>query len=392
MLLSTRLWIPSSGSGAPRLQPLPPIGRGRTLETEMREIAGDVSRWIAGGESEIAVATVIRTHGSAPRKEGAKLAFRPGGDVSGSISGGCVEASIIETAAEIVRERRSKIVHFDTSDDDAWEVGLPCGGSIDVLVEPIDFEVFGLVHRLIEENAGYVSVTVLPRQGSGPKAGTLIIADPGAQAGALPVRLRPAALAAARAAKATGVVSIGEGVDAFVEVVRPMPTLVLVGGVHIAVALARMAEVLGYRCVVVDPRRTFGTSERFPGVDRLIVEWPEQAFAELPLTRDTAVVVLTHDPKLDDPALVAALRSEVFYVGALGSGRTQEKRALRLAAHGFAGEDVGRIHGPVGLDLGGSTPEEIALAILAEVLAARNGRDSSIRQLRAPASLPPSVR
>lgn len=362
---------------------------GKYTRCEMREIAGDVSRWIADGASQIAVATVIRTHGSAPRKEGAKLAYRAGGGLTGSISGGCVEASIIEAAAEILRTRIPRIIHFDTSDDEAWEVGLPCGGSIDVLLEPIDLEAFELARRRVESNEGYGAVTILPADGSAAGTGTLVIAGPGEQAGAFPARLHAAALDAARAAERSGVVTLAGEVDAFVEVVRPMPTLMLVGGVHIAVALARLAAVLGYRCVVVDPRRTFGTSERFPGVDRLIVEWPEQAFAEAPLTHDTAVIVLTHDPKLDDPAIAAALRSDAFYIGALGSARTQEKRLRRLAAQGFPAGNLARIHGPVGLDLGGSTPEEIALAILAEVLAARSGRNESVRRLRALAGLRP---
>ncbi len=162
--------------------------------------------------------------------------------------------------------------------------------------------------------------------------------------------------------------------QAFVQVLQQPPNLVVVGGVHIAIALAALAKTLGYQTTVVDPRRAFGSKDRFPEVDRLIQAWPQEALAEVEFTSSTAVVMLTHDPKIDDPALQRALPSRAFYVGALGSRTTQAKRRERLRAAGISDEQISRLRGPVGLDLGARTPEEIALAIMAQIVAARNGR------------------
>jgi xanthine dehydrogenase accessory factor len=161
-----------------------------------------------------------------------------------------------------------------------------------------------------------------------------------------------------------------DGVEVFIDAFRPSPVLVIVGGAHIAVALARFARIVGFRTVVIDPRRAFGSESRFPDVDQLIQSWPGKAFEESPLQADTAVVTLSHDPKIDDPALSAALASDVFYIGALGSRETHARRRERLSALGFTGEQLARIHAPIGLDIGADNPEEIALAIMAEVVAA----------------------
>jgi xanthine dehydrogenase accessory factor len=165
------------------------------------------------------------------------------------------------------------------------------------------------------------------------------------------------------------------GAEFFVDVATPAPTLVMVGGVHIAVALDVIARALGYGTIVVDPRAAFGSAERFPHVDRLVRDWPDDALRSLRLSASTAVAVLTHDPKLDDPALAVALPSPAFYVGALGSRRTQQRRQARLQAAGVTARDLGRLRAPIGLDLGGRSPEEIALAVMAQVVAVRNGRD-----------------
>jgi xanthine dehydrogenase accessory factor len=183
------------------------------------------------------------------------------------------------------------------------------------------------------------------------------------------------ALELARAALAEGQSRRGElapGVQAFVEVVLPPPTLIVIGGVHITIALVALAKTLGYYTIVVDPRKAFGSEERFPHVDQLVQAWPDEALADIPLTRGTAVAMLTHDPKLDDPALKLALPSAAFYVGALGSRTTQAKRRQRLLAEGLPAETVDRLHGPIGLDLDAGTPEEIALAIMAEIVAVKN--------------------
>jgi xanthine dehydrogenase accessory factor len=162
-------------------------------------------------------------------------------------------------------------------------------------------------------------------------------------------------------------------VELFVDVLLPSPTLIAVGGVHIAIALAALARTLGYRTIIVDPRRTFGSEPRFPHVDQLIQEWPDDALKQIGLTRSTAVAMLTHDPKLDDPGLLMALPSPAFYVGALGSSKTQAKRRQRLLEAGLTEAQLARLHGPIGLDIGAQTPEEIALAVMAQIVAARNG-------------------
>jgi xanthine dehydrogenase accessory factor len=175
--------------------------------------------------------------------------------------------------------------------------------------------------------------------------------------------------------------TLGES-QVFLEVVRPAPTLVAVGGVHIAIALTRIAQALGYRTIVVDPRPAFASEARFPHADRVVSDWPDEALGRIGLTAETAVAVLTHDPKLDDPALRAALPSAAFYVGALGSKATQAKRRQRLLEGGLSEEQVDRLHAPIGLDLGGRSPEEIALSVMGEVVAVRNGKSLSQGVLR----------
>jgi xanthine dehydrogenase accessory factor len=165
---------------------------------------------------------------------------------------------------------------------------------------------------------------------------------------------------------------LNDDVEVFVEVILPPPTLIAVGGVHITVALMALAKTLGYRTVVIDPRSAFGNQERFPNVDQLIQQWPQEAFEQIPITRSTAIAMLTHDPKLDDPALKIALSSPAFYVGALGSKTTQAKRRQRLLDEGLTESQLDRLHGPIGLRIGAGTPEEIGLSIMAEIVAARN--------------------
>jgi xanthine dehydrogenase accessory factor len=186
-------------------------------------------------------------------------------------------------------------------------------------------------------------------------------------------------LAAARYALAHGQpqrLTLPDGIELFVNVLLPPPTLVIIGGVHIALALVTLAKTVGYRAVVVDPRAAFGNAHRFPHADQLLTLWPDEAFGQLPLTRTTAVAALTHDPKLDDPALQIALPSPAFYVGALGSQSTQAQRRARLLEAGIPPEALARLHGPIGLNLKAKSPEEIALAIMAEVVAVRNGEPS----------------
>ncbi len=328
-------------------------------------------RWLAEGE-QVALATVIGTWGSAPRGVGAKMAVSGTGKMSGSVSGGCVEGAVAGAAAEVMRSGRPQLLHFGVADETAWEVGLACGGEIEVFVQPLQGEMLEVIRAAADTPS--VALTVV--RGLDESLGRqLLLLKDGKLLGALGAVLDEAALEHAREALAEGRsqrVQVAGGTELFIEISLSPPTLVVVGGVHIAIALVAMAKALGYRTVVVDPRRSFGTAERFPDVDQLMHSWPDRALTELELDISMAVAVLTHDPKLDDPALGVALRSPAFYVGALGSRSTNEKRRERLLASGLAAEQLQRLRAPIGLDLGGRSPAEIALSVLAEIVAAQH--------------------
>lgn len=342
----------------------------------MEEIIADVDKWLAAGKA-VALATVVSTWGSAPRREGAKLALTPDGEIAGSVSGGCVEGAVVEAGREVLESGRARLLHFGVADETAWEVGLACGGEIEVFVAPLDPTVYEQSRTWLEAGRAGVTATVIA--GPEPLLGEqLLLDDTGATAGSLGLPLDEGAIAAARAALANGrpervTLEIQpQTVELFLDVLLPPATLVVIGGVHIALPLTRMARALGYKTIVVDPRRAFGSEERFPHVDRLLQAWPQQALPELSLGSHTAVALLTHDPKIDDPALKIILTKPVFYVGALGSSRTHARRRERLLAAGLAPEQVDRIHGPIGLKINARTPEEIAVAILAEIVEAKN--------------------
>ena len=342
----------------------------------------EVQRWLDAGDRRIRLATVIRTFNSAPRTAGAKMAISGNGAIAGSVSGGCVEASVIEESAGKGAGSGPRVLHFEASDERAWSVGLSCGGTIDLLLEPLDEQNFQLLRTALRNDGTASSLTVIegPADLLGKKTAWSRSMIP---RGTLPDPLARKLVTVSEALRRTGTIRADQGIEAFVEIFPPVTTLVMVGGVHIAVALARLAKVIGFRTVVIDPRGTFGSGERFPDVDRLLPSWPDEALSTIELTPETAVAVLTHDPKIDDPALAAALRSAAFYVGALGSRRSQDKRAQRLREQGFSELDISRIRGPIGLDIGAANPEEIALAVLSEVVAvarrgnaARRGADS----------------
>jgi xanthine dehydrogenase accessory factor len=340
----------------------------------MNDILPDLIRWRQEGDP-IALATVIQTWGSSPRAVGAKMGVAPGGRMVGSVSGGCVEGAVIEAALETLQSQEPQLLHFGVADETAWEVGLACGGEIEVFVQPLDGEVFEAQLGAIQDGAAAAALTIL----SGPAglAGQSLVWRGGAPVvnrleGALADVAAQAAADALQEGRGARL-QLGQHVEAFVDVLLPPRTLVIVGGVQIAIALARFARELGYRTVIVDPRRAFGNQERFPFVDRLVQSWPDQALLDLNLGRASAVAVLTHDPKLDDPALRVALPGPSFYVGALGSRKTQAKRRARLLEAGLTEAQLDRLHGPIGLDIGARSPEEIALAIMAEIVAAQPG-------------------
>ncbi len=355
----------------------------------MREVLTEIERWRTQGRS-VALATIVTTWGSAPRPAGSKMAVNERGEMAGSVSGGCVEAAVVEEALGVLGSGRPRKVHFGVSDETAWEVGLACGGEIDLFVEPLapllaaqgeSPAVFDRLVRALSEERPAVRAVVI--EGEADLLGTSWLVDSdGRGSGSMPAAVAEAVEPQARALLgqvAPRVIHAPAGLTGltvFLDVLPSAARLVVVGGVHIAIALARLARALGYHVTIVEPRRAFGTRARFPDADALVNLWPDEALQSIGMTHSTAVAVLSHDPKLDDPALRVALPSPAFYVGALGSKRTQELRRARLRESGLSEAHIARLHGPIGLDLGGREPEEIALSILAEIVAVRSGRQA----------------
>ena len=335
----------------------------------MRDILADIEAWHSEGRP-IAVATVVETWGSAPRPAGGKMALTADGRIAGSVSGGCVENAVVEAGKKTLSSGKPQLLHYGVSDDTAWSVGLACGGSLDIFVERLDPELFAPVREAIR-NEKPVAVATVVRGPEGELGRKLALFEDGSVRGGID----DAALEQARAALSEGASRRfkTEAREIFVDVLLPAPRLVIVGGVHIAVALVSLAKTLGFRTILVDPREAFGNAKRFPHADEIVNDWPDKALERLAPDGSTAIAVLTHDPKLDDPALLAALPGRAFYVGALGSRRTQEKRRERLLEAGLPETALARLHGPIGLPLGGRSPEEIAVAILAQIVATRNG-------------------
>lgn len=303
------------------------------------------------------------------------MAITPDGKITGSVSGGCVEGAVFDTGVEVLKTNRPQLLHFGVADETAWEVGLACGGSIDIFVQPLAPETFKHLRSVITEERPAVNISVVrgPDELLGKE---LLLRDDGSVTGTISDELDPRALDIAKETLASGEsrrAMLNDDVEIFADAMLPPPALIAVGGVHITIALMTLAKTLGYRTVVVDPRSAFGNETRFPNVDQLIPLWPQEAFQKIPITRSTAVAMLTHDPKLDDPALKIALASDAFYVGALGSKTTQARRRQRLLDDGLTEAQLDRLHGPIGLDLGAGTPEEIAMSIMAEIVAVQNG-------------------
>jgi xanthine dehydrogenase accessory factor len=290
-----------------------------------------------------AVATVVATRRTAPRPIGSKLVVAESGAMEGSVSGGCVESDVVLVAEEVLAGGAPRLVTYGITDDMALGIGLPCGGEIDVFVEPL------------EESDADVVLTVVAGEGVGRK-----LSDP---------RL----VDRARRRGRSHVIQL-EDRTVFAEVHGPPPRLLVYGAVDTAEALCRAAKLLGWHATVADARGRFATRERVPSADELLVQWPDEALAQVQPDYATAIVVLTHDDKFDLPLLQAALATDAFYVGALGSRRNQERRRELLLEAGVSEEDVDRIAGPCGLDIGAESPEETALSILAEILAVRAAR------------------
>jgi len=352
----------------------------------MRELLEAYDAWRSEGLG-VGRAIVVRVFGSAPRAEGSVLLVAEDGRMMGSVSGGCVEGAAAEQVLRARRDGRSRVIRYGISDEDAWDVGLACGGTIDVLVEPAVAAAVVDAARASATGHGRAVLTPLPadlppsvlgphRPGDGSAPAAPVVADrDGAVVVAAPTAAPAAVLEAARTGIAAGrsrLVEVG-GAAWFVEALPARPRLVVVGATEVTRWLVRVARDVGYETVVVDARPAFATAERFPEVDRLLVAWPDEAFSEIDLGPDDAVAVLSHDPKFDEPAIVEAIRRGARYVGAVGSRKSQASRRIRLLEAGLTEAQVDAVRGPIGLDLGGRDPSETALAIVAEVVAARRG-------------------
>lgn len=338
----------------------------------MKSLLDQAGLWFESGR-EVALATVIRTWRSSPRQAGAMMAITDQGEISGSVSGGCVESAVIDTAQQVLAEGGAARLHFGVAHEEAWEVGLSCGGEIDVFIRRVTPEHLESWRDAIKKEERFCIALVTEGDGSQRGLDWSIFGSGEvikiASEDNPPEELRTLAASAALNGKTDLIrFDTGELQEVFLQVIELPRKLVLVGGVHIAIPLSSLADTLGFEVTVIDPRRLFGTAARFPGVKRLLQEWPGEAFEKITLTGATAVVMLTHDPKIDDPAIKIVLESPAFYLGALGSRKTHQKRLKRLTDQGVAPDRLKDIYAPVGLDLGASSPEEIALAIMAEVI------------------------
>ncbi|RBQ20325.1 XshC-Cox1 family protein [Spongiactinospora rosea] len=348
----------------------------------MRDVLSQIIKWWSAGE-KFGLATVVGTFRSAPRPPGAAMAVL-GGEAVGSVSGGCVEGAVYELAQEVTATGEPVLQRYGVSDDEAFSVGLTCGGIIDILVEPVSRDTYpelGEVAASIAAREPVAVATVL----SGPgRAGARRVVWPDRASGSLGApRLDAAIDDDARGMLAQGLTGIrrygarGErrldDLSVFVQSFAPPPKLLVFGAIDFAAAVARIGKFLGYHVVVCDARPVFATEKRFPDADEVVVKWPHDYLTSVTVDERTVICVLTHDPKFDVPLLEVALRTRAGYVGAMGSRRTHDDRIARLREAGLTDEELARLRSPIGLDLGARTPEETAVAIAAELIQLRWG-------------------
>ena len=346
----------------------------------MRDVLPTLQRWIAEGH-RVVMARVIATWGSSPRETGSVMLIRDDLLVAGSVSGGCIEAAVVQEAELVHADGQPRVLEFGVSDERAWSVGLSCGGRIRLLVEPHflftgrteDRSIWLQLEQAMTDNKPVLLLTWLPPQNHRHLLVTsATIADDAVDTSPLSA-IRHAVRRCWQDQESRQIEVDGESV--FCHYFSRQPVLLLIGAAHISIPLINFAQELGFRTVVIDPRRIFTSIGRFDRPPDVLDErWPQEALQELPLHEDTYAVTLTHDPKIDDPALHIFLKSPVAYIGALGSKRTHEKRVRRLLDAGFSREAISRIHAPVGLDLEARNPAEIALSIIAQIVAIRNAR------------------
>jgi xanthine dehydrogenase accessory factor len=367
----------------------------------MRELLDELLGWLRAGRPA-ALATLVRATGSAPRPPGAAMAVGPDGRVLGSLSGGCVEGAVYELGQRVLASGAPELVSFGYSDDDAFAVGLSCGGQLEVFVQRLGPESRAQFEAVAESLAARVPVAVatVVRTAAGrpgaPLAGERLLLLDGQCSGTIGSERLTAAVAddglGQLALGHTGVLSLGADgerrhaeIEVLVESFAPPPRLYVFGAIDFAVAMSRAGKFLGFEVTVCDARAVFTTRARFPEADRVVVAWPHEFLREHPPDARTAICVLTHDPKFDVPLLELALRTPAAYVGAMGSRRTHRQRLALLRERGLGDAELARLHSPIGLDLGARTPEETAISIAAEIVARRwGGSGVPLSRLEAP--------
>ncbi|MER6138700.1 XdhC/CoxI family protein [Streptomyces sparsogenes] len=348
----------------------------------MRHLVPRVLEWRAAG-ARCAVASVVAVRGSAPLRPGAALCVHSDGTALGSVSGGCVEGTVYDLAREVLASGQARLVSFGYSDDDAFAVGLMCGGEIDVLVQAVEDDtarVLAAAQPAVAARRPVVLARTLPEPG-GPAVGAVAVWQDGHLGSTGSADLDLAVLADARpmlrrddtAVRSYDLGARG-GTRVLFEAWAPAPRLLVFGANAHAAAVSRIGAFLGYHVTVCDARATFTTPERFPDAHEVVVDWPHRYLAATETDHRTVVCVMTHDPKFDVPVLAEALGRPLAYVGALGSRRTQARRLQDLVEAGVSPDDVAKLHAPLGLDLGGSTPQETAVSFAAELIAVRSGR------------------
>ena len=364
----------------------------------MRDILDPISKWWDAGVA-FGLATVVRTFSSAPREPGAAMAVSADGEAVGSVSGGCVEGAVYELAGEVRTSGQAVLQTYGISDDDAFAVGLTCGGIIDIFVEPVSSQTFpelGEVAAAVRADQPVAVATVIDGPGRvGARRVIWAPSEPGLQNGHGPDggrssgtlgsgdRLDQAVDDDARGMLAQGLTGVrrygpdGERrrdeLSVFVQSFAPPPRMLVFGAIDFAAAVARAGKFLGYRVTVCDARPVFATRRRFPDADEVVTDWPHRYLAGQNVDARTVICVLTHDPKFDVPLLEVALRTPAGYIGAMGSRRTHDDRLARLREAGLTEDELARLRSPIGLDLGARTPEETAVAIAAELIQLRWG-------------------
>ena len=355
----------------------------------MLELVPTIQEWLASGKG-IALATVIKVEGSSPRPLGAKLIVSSQGEFIGSVSGGCVESSVVTEALHCLQSGKPTLLQYGIDNSNPWSVGLECGGKIDVFIEPlfISSRQNGFTHPLFEKLIGlfkiyqpFILATVTTGNFQGQKGlfseGKWIVDDSlnswsknfpigdmtelieGGKPRSMEIHLEPL-----------------QPSKVFLEPILPQARILIIGAVHIAAALTIYAHELGYKTIVIDPRSSFLTRERFPQADELMHAWPQESLPKLNLVTSDCIAILSHDEKIDVPALFEALKSPIGYIGLLGSKKTRNERFSALKEEGITDKELNRIHAPIGLNLGAIEPEEIAISIIAEIIAERNHKKS----------------